>query len=170
MADSLIMVGPMGAGKTTIGKLLAQQLFLPFKDIDLLIVEKTGASIPWIFDMEGEDGFRKREHQVLKEALRQPQAVIATGGGIVTREENRRLLKRQKHVVFLSATVEQQYKRTAKDKNRPLLQHDNPQQVLERLMQEREPWYKEVADLIVDTGENNPYIIVDEIVHYWNKA
>lgn len=167
MAESIILVGPMGAGKTTIGKLLAHELDLPFKDIDQLVVEKSGASIPWIFDVEGECGFRRREHQVLVDVLQENTAVIATGGGIVTQVENRELLKNCNNVVFLYAPVELQFQRTAKDKNRPLLQQDNPRNVLERLMQIREPWYREVANLVVETNRNKPRNIVNGIIKYW---
>lgn len=169
MVQSIILVGPMGAGKTTIGKVLAQEVGLPFKDIDHLIVEKSGASIPWIFDVEGEEGFRKREHQVLQEALDGEPAVIATGGGVVTQAANRALLNSQRAVVFLHASVAQQFQRTAKDKNRPLLQHDNPRQVLENLMAIREPWYREVADLIIETDRHKPKAIVNSIAQYWRK-
>ncbi|HEY9034699.1 MAG TPA: shikimate kinase AroK [Pseudomonadales bacterium] len=169
MSKSLILVGPMGAGKTTIGKLLAQELNLPFKDIDHIIVERCGADIPWIFDVEGEAGFRRREHQVLQDVLAAEPAVIATGGGIVSQAENRELLKKSGGVVFLHATVDQQFERTAKDKNRPLLQQDNPREVLRRLMAQREPWYREVADLVVETGRNRPRAVIQAIVHYWRK-
>lgn len=164
---SIILVGPMGAGKTTIGKLLAQELALSFKDVDHLIVEKSGVSIPWIFDVEGEQGFRKREHQVLQDVLNEDVAVIATGGGIVMLPENRELLKRHGNVVFLYAPVELQYQRTAKDKNRPLLQNDNPKQILTDLMKVREPWYREVADLTVETGKLRPKNIVKMIANFW---
>lgn len=170
MRKSLVLVGPMGAGKTTIGKLLAQELHLPFKDIDQMVVERSGADIPWIFDVEGEEGFRRREHQMLKEVLGGEPAVIATGGGIVTRAENRELLKQAGTVVFLYASVDQQYERTAKDKNRPLLQHDNPRQVLVELMAKREPWYREVADHVVETGRNRPRSVINNIVRYWRQT
>ena len=169
MPASLILVGPMGAGKTTIGRLLAQELHLPFKDIDQLITEKAGADIPWIFHIEGEEGFRKREHQVLQEALCGEPGVIATGGGIVMKEENRELLKGQPCVVFLNASVDQQFFRTAKDKNRPLLQRDDPRAVLVELMQIREPLYREVAGFVIDTDSSKPKAVVSAIIDYWKK-
>jgi shikimate kinase len=169
MSCSLILVGPMGAGKTTIGKILAQELHLPFKDIDHIITEKAGADIPWIFHVEGEDGFRKREHQALEDVLRAGTAVIATGGGIVMRPENRQLLMAERCVVFLNASVEQQYFRTAKDKNRPLLQQNDPKSVLVNLMRIREPLYREVADFVIDTDNSRPKIVVSAIVDYWKK-
>lgn len=171
MAQSLILVGPMGAGKTTIGRALAQELKLPFKDIDHMVVDNAGADIPWIFDVEGEAGFRKREHLALVEALEGEAAVIATGGGIVMEEENRELLKCcNGYVVFLYTTVEQQFARTAKDKNRPLLQNDDPEAKLTQLMQIREPLYRAVADCVVETDKNKPRAIVNTIVDCWQKA
>lgn len=169
MMASLILVGPMGAGKTTIGRLLAQELHLPFKDIDHIISERAGADIPWIFQIEGEEGFRKRENQVLAEVLTDVPAVIATGGGIIMKEENRALLKEQPCVVFLNASVEQQFFRTAKDKNRPLLQNADPKAVLVELMKIREPLYREVAGLVVDTDHSRPRLVVNAIIAYWKK-
>lgn len=169
MLPSLILVGPMGAGKTTIGRLLAQELQLPFKDIDHLVSEKAGADIPWIFHVEGEEGFRKREHQMLAEVLQDGPAVIATGGGVVMRRENRELLQQQRCVVFLNASVDQQYFRTAKDKNRPLLQKDDPRAVLSDLMAVREPLYREVAGFVVDTDSSKPKLVVSAIIDYWKK-
>lgn len=169
MPKSLILVGPMGAGKTTIGRALAQELQLPFKDIDHIVVENTGADIPWIFDVEGEDGFRRRESQALIEALEGEPAVIATGGGIVTQEANRQLLKQAENVIFLYASVKQQFYRTAKDKNRPLLQRANPEMVLANLMKVREPMYREVADFVIKTESSNPKVVVNAIMDYWKK-
>ena len=170
MTDSLVLVGPMGAGKSTIAKALAQKLHMQLLDIDQQVVDNAGADIPWIFDVEGEQGFRKRETQALQQALAQPQAVIASGGGLVTQEINRKLLSQAKMVVYLMASVESQFHRTAKDKNRPLLQQENPKAVLQRLFQEREPWYRQVADIVVDTDSNNPKEIVQNIVKHWKAA
>ena len=169
MPKSLILVGPMGAGKTTIGRALAQELKLPFKDIDHIVVENTGADIPWIFDVEGEEGFRKRESHALIEAFKGEPSVIATGGGIVTQEANRQLLRRIGGVVFLYTSVKQQVHRTAKDKNRPLLQQENPEKVLKDLMVIREPLYREVSDFTVETDSNKPRVVINAIVEYWKK-
>ncbi len=170
MPKSLILVGPMGAGKTTIGRILAQELNLPFKDIDHIVVENSGADIPWIFDVEGEEGFRKREQQALSQAIESEPSVIATGGGIVTIEQNRKLLKKAGLVIFLFASVEQQFLRTAKDSNRPLLQQDNPKAVLTKLMQVREPLYREVADFVIETDRHKLNALVNTIIERWSKT
>ena len=169
MRSHLILVGPMGAGKSTIGKALSSNLNLPFVDIDHLVVEKAGAPIPWIFDVEGEIGFRKREAKALRDALSGEAAVIATGGGIVGSDENCALLQVEKAVILLYATVDQQYHRTEKDKNRPLLQQDDPKQVLTDLFKIREPLYRQVSDMVIETGLCKPKMVVESIVEYWHK-
>lgn len=160
---AIFLVGPMGAGKTTIGKLLAKQLGREFIDCDWYIIEQTGADIPWIFDKEGEIGFRDRETKALSELTAMPNIIMATGGGAVGRAENRALLK-QGLVIYLDASVDTQLIRTKKDKNRPLLQNDNPRAILEKLYQERSPLYKEVADIIVPTGRAFPKQMIAEIL------
>lgn len=159
----IYLVGPMGAGKTTIGKLLAKHLNREFVDCDWYIVEKTGADIPWIFEKEGEMGFRERENKALHELTQLPRIVMATGGGAVGLSSNRLLLKKGL-VIYLNASVETQLIRTKKDKNRPLLQTDNPRLALERLYEIRHPLYKEVADIIVSTGRLYPRQMVGEII------
>ena len=163
-AKGLILVGPMGAGKSTIGRLLAKELQLPFKDSDREIELRCGANIPWIFDVEGEAGFREREQAALTELLVDEPAVLATGGGAVMREQNRVILKSGGPVVYLHASVEQQIERTAKDRNRPLLQCDNPAEVLRELMVKRDPLYREVADIIIETDRRPPRLVVQEIL------
>lgn len=160
---AIYLVGPMGAGKTTIGKLLAKYLQRPFVDCDWYICEQTGAQISWIFAKEGEAGFRERETKALQELTVLPQIVMATGGGAVTIAENRTLLK-QGLVIYLHATVETQLIRTKKDKNRPLLQNDNPKAVLESLFVQRHPLYLQVADIIVPTGKLYPKQMLQEII------
>jgi shikimate kinase len=159
----------MGAGKSTIGKALSHNLNLPFVDIDHLVVEKAGAPIPWIFDVEGEDGFRRREKNALLEAIEGEVSIIATGGGIISVEENRRLLRKLTGVVYLNTSVEQQFQRTSKDKNRPLLQTENPMQTLADLMEVRGPFYKDVAAFEVSTDANRPKIVVEQIASYWKS-
>lgn len=154
----------MGAGKSTIGRLLAKELRLSFKDSDKEIEQRTGADIPWIFDVEGEQGFREREQAVIAELAQQDGLVLATGGGVVMRPENRRALHAGGRVVYLHTSVEQQIDRTARDRNRPLLRTANPAQVLRDLMALRDPLYREVADVIIETDERPPRMVVQEIL------
>lgn len=163
MSQPVFLVGPMGAGKTTIGKLLAQQLGYPFKDSDREIEERTGADIPWIFDVEGEAGFRQREVAVLADLALQGQLVIATGGGIVMREENRECLKSAGIVFYLTASTEQLLERTAKDKRRPLLQVADPESRIRELLSIRDPLYAEVATHIIDTEKRAPKLVAQEM-------
>ncbi|WP_193165851.1 shikimate kinase AroK [Microbulbifer hainanensis] len=156
MNRSIFLVGPMGAGKSTIGKLLAAQLQLPFADSDKVLEERTGADIPWIFDVEGEAGFRRRESEVLRDLCAGPTQVVATGGGIVLLEENRQLLSQQGQVVYLQASIEQLLERTSKNSNRPLLQVPNPRTRIVELVEERDPLYRQVADIICDTDYCTP--------------
>jgi shikimate kinase len=153
--SNVILVGPMGAGKSTIGRQLAQLLNYDFVDSDHEIEARTGADIPWIFDVEGEAGFRKREEAVIDELTQLQGIVLATGGGVVIRESNRRAISSRGIVVYLKTSVEQQLVRTAKDRKRPLLQHAEPRKVLTELMKVREPLYLEVADHVVDTDVSN---------------
>lgn len=164
---SIYLVGPMGAGKTTIGKLLAKHLGRTFVDCDWYIVEQTGADIPWIFEKEGEQGFRERETRALTELVTKPNIVLATGGGVVITPQNRQLLK-QGLVIYLEANVDTQLLRTKKDKNRPLLQNNNPRAVLEALYEKRSPLYREVADIIVPTGRAYPKQMVTELLTVLN--
>jgi shikimate kinase len=160
----------MGAGKTTVGTLLAKKLRLPFKDSDAEIEARTGADIPWIFDVEGEQGFRDRETQVLRDLLAMREGVIATGGGIVMREDNRDLLKSEQ-VIYLRASLNEQLRRTANDRKRPLLQTDNPREVLERLMTLRDPLYRAVATQIIETdGANSRSIATRLAREYGGQA
>ncbi|WP_255611513.1 shikimate kinase AroK [Marinobacterium arenosum] len=154
----------MGAGKTTIGRLLAQELKLSFIDSDREIEERAGANIPWIFDVEGEEGFRNREQAVIAELATRDNQVMATGGGAVLREANRQALAAGGFVVYLQTSVEQQLDRTSRDKNRPLLQNDNPRAVLEKLMAERDPLYQAVCDLLIRTDKRHPRGVVSTIV------
>ncbi|WP_028293699.1 shikimate kinase AroK [Oceanobacter kriegii] len=161
--QSIFLVGPMGAGKTTIGRLLSGDLHREFVDSDKFIEEKCGANIPWIFDMEGEAGFRDREEQAIDILTQRTDLVLATGGGAVMRAENRKHLRSRGVVVYLCTSVEQQIARTAKDKNRPLLQTENPAQVLQELFKKRDPLYREVAHIVLQTDQRNPRWVVNEI-------
>lgn len=162
--QNLILVGPMGAGKSTIGRLLAKELRVPFKDSDKEIELRTGASIPLIFDVEGEGGFREREHAVIADLCTLDGVVLATGGGAVLREDNRSALRAGGQVVYLCTSVQQQLERTSRDRNRPLLQAVDPRQVLESLMAVRDPLYRQVADIVVETDERPPRLVVMEIL------
>lgn len=161
---NLTLIGPMGAGKSTIGRLLAKELGLPFKDSDRVIEERTGAGIPLIFELEGEQGFRDREQQVIAELMQQRGLVLATGGGAVLRAENRAVLASGSLVIYLHTSVEHQLERTARDRNRPLLQTENPRQVLEELLKVREPLYREIADIVIETDIRPPRMVVQEIL------
>ncbi|HZJ94434.1 MAG TPA: shikimate kinase AroK [Thiopseudomonas sp.] len=164
-----VLIGPMGAGKSTIGRLLAKELGLPFKDSDKEIEERTGASIPLIFDVEGEEGFRDREQAVITELCNQPGLVLATGGGAVLRRANRQAMAQATVVIYLHTSVEHQLARTARDRNRPLLQTDNPAQVLTDLLQQRDPLYREIATLIIETDTRPPRLVVQEIMQFLNS-
>jgi len=151
-AHNIFLIGPMGAGKTTIGKRLARALKRRFVDCDHEIEKKTGASIPLIFEIEGESGFRAREKRVIDDLTLEPGVVLATGGGAVLDPENRQRLSERGLVVFLYAPVELLVARTRNDTNRPLLQTGNRAERLREIMLQREPLYREIADLTVDTG------------------
>ncbi|MRI32137.1 shikimate kinase AroK [Endozoicomonas sp. OPT23] len=160
---NIYLVGPMGAGKSTIGRMLAKELGLPFYDSDHEVEARSGADIPWIFDVEGEEGFRQREIQVIEELCSMKGVVLATGGGVVTRLENRQQLGTHGFVVFLQASVKTQLARTEKDKRRPLLQRPDRKQVLANLLIEREPFYTGIADLSLDTERLSPKAVIQEI-------
>ena len=145
----------MGAGKTSIGRQLAELLHYQFLDSDHEIEARAGVGIPWIFDVEGEEGFRQREQAMIDELARLPAIVLATGGGAVIREANRAALKQHGIVVYLRTDIETLVARTRHDKNRPLLQTADPRQKLTDLLLKREPWYREVADVIFETGEQD---------------
>jgi shikimate kinase len=152
MTQNIIFVGPMGAGKTTIGKQLARQLGRPFYDSDREIEVHTGANIPLIFELEGEVGFRHREKEMLAELTQKQAIVLATGGGAVLDPDNRARLSRHGFVIYLSAPIEQLISRTAKDRNRPLLQTADPKAKLRDILTSRDPLYREVADAVIETN------------------
>lgn len=166
----IFLVGPMGAGKTTIGRQLAQSLGLEFDDTDQEIQRRTGVDISTIFEYEGEDGFRRREMKAIAEMVEQDNVVLATGGGAVTQPENRRLLAARGYVIYLSCSPEQQFERTYKDKNRPLLQTEDPLEMLKSLNGEREPQYQEIADLVVSTEGRSAQAVVKEVVRHFESA
>ncbi|SOB76650.1 shikimate kinase [Marinobacter sp. LV10R510-11A] len=164
----VVLIGPMGAGKSTIGRMLARELGYRFLDSDRIIEARCGANIPWIFDVEGEGGFRLRETAMLDELSAEPESVLATGGGAVMRAENHPLLKKDAVVIYLRTSIEQQVERTRKDRNRPLLQNDDPEGVLRRLFAVRDPLYTELADIIMYTDRKSPRLVVRQLVNRIN--
>jgi shikimate kinase len=161
---SFFLVGPMGAGKSTIGRQLARALKLEFVDSDREIEVRTGVDIPLIFELEGETGFRKRERQAISLLTTRKGIVLATGGGAVLSRENRKNLASRGKVIYLHTSVEQQLKRTAHDRNRPLLQTQNPRQKLEELMKVRDPLYREIADWVIETDGCRVRDVVQQII------
>lgn len=162
--NRIFLIGPMGAGKTTIGKQLAQALGMTFGDSDQEIQRRTGVDIPTIFEYEGEEGFRQREQQVIDELSQVDNQVLATGGGAVLRAENRQHLSARGIVIFLACSPQQQYERTYRDRNRPLLQTEDPLQRLTTLMEVREPLYRDTADYTVSTEGRGAAAVVNEIL------
>ena len=161
---NIFIVGPMGSGKTTVGKIVAGELFLDFHDTDATIEKNTGVSIDWIFDIEGEDGFRKRETSILKSLVAMNSIVLATGGGVVIEEQNRELLASRGTVFYLHTPLNTQIERTAKDKDRPLLKDQDPSKVLKELQEARQSLYEGVADYIIDTEDKSGSEVANEIV------
>jgi shikimate kinase len=161
---NIFIVGPMGSGKSTVGKIISNELFLNFYDTDEEIETRTGASIDWIFDLEGEDGFRKRESKILEEMVQQNSIVLSTGGGIILSESNRELLSSRGSVFYLATPIAVQLERTSKDKDRPLLKNGDPGKILEELHMARESLYEAVADHIVNTEGKSSQEVSEEII------
>jgi shikimate kinase len=151
-AERIFLVGPMGAGKTTIGSQLARALKYEFVDCDHEIEKRTGAKVALIFEIEGETGFRERETRLIDELTQRPRIVLATGGGAVLAADNRRWLAERGLVVYLKSPVEKLVERVRYDTNRPLLRTADPEGTLRAIVAQREPLYQEVADLTIDTG------------------
>jgi len=164
VSERLFLVGPMGAGKSTLGRHLARVLDWPFRDVDSEIEHRTGADISWIFDVEGESGFREREAVVVAELTHLAPIVLATGGGVVETPANREVLRERGQVVYLYTPVELQMARTRRDRNRPLLQTGDPEARLREILDRRDPLYREVADQVVSTESGNMRRVTDEIL------
>jgi len=163
--NNIILVGPMGSGKTTIGRRLSERLTLDFFDSDHEIVNTTGVSIDHIFDVEGEKGFRARESDVLKKLCSMPNIVLATGGGAVILKENRELMKKASSIIYLSSSVDQILRRTAKSKTRPLLEKsNNRRKTITDIVEARDLLYREVSSHIVDTNGKKLNEVIDEII------
>ncbi len=161
---NVYLIGPMGAGKSTIGKHLADLLKMEFYDSDAEIEKRCGADIAWIFDVEGEERFREREEKVIYELTERNGIVLATGGGVVASPSNRSRLAARGTVVFLKVTVDQQMERTSKDRSRPQLQVDNKREVLEQMSQERAHHFEEIADYVIETDERGVRTVAADIV------
>jgi shikimate kinase len=162
--NNIFLVGPMGAGKSTIGRQVATLLGLDFDDTDHEIQRRTGVDIPTIFDFEGEEGFRKRESAVIDDLTQRGGLVLATGGGSILNPENRRNLSSRGFVVYLYCSPEQQYERTLRDRSRPLLQTEDPLGTLQALMGDRDPLYRETADIVITSEKRSATAVANEIV------
>ncbi|MEO0363983.1 MAG: shikimate kinase [Pseudomonadota bacterium] len=170
MSHTVVLVGPMGAGKSSVGRRLASLLGYEFADTDAEVERRTGVDIPYVFEREGEAGFRERERQALESLIDRRATVLATGGGIVTQAPCRAVLSQHLPVVYLHATVDQQYERVRYGKQRPLLQETDPRAVLTALFEQRAPWYLEVADLIVHTDGQKVERVAHQIVDKLDDA
>ena len=166
---NIILIGPMGSGKTSTGRMLAKEMGYAFADTDEEVTKRTGVSIAYIFDVEGEEGFRKRECLALKECLNDNNKIISTGGGIVLSKENRDLLQDRGTVVYLQTSIRFQVKRTASTNNRPLLQNKDPEETLEKLMLTRAPLYEEIADITIMTDNKSLQEMSKEIQRAINE-
>ncbi len=169
-AENVFLVGPMGSGKSAVGRQLATRLGLAFLDSDAEIEERTGVDIPYIFEKEGEAGFREREREMLDALTGRSRVLLSTGGGAVLDPANRERLRSRGCVVYLRTSVKQQFARTRRSGHRPLLSNDDPLGTLERLMLVRAPLYEEAADLVVDTDGRKVGSVVEEIVRRLAEA
>jgi shikimate kinase len=163
-APNIVLIGPMGSGKTAVGRSIARHLGRPFYDSDAEIVRRTGVDIPYIFEREGESGFRQREREAIEALVALEGIVLATGGGAVLLAENRRLLAQRGCVVYLDTSVEQQAERVRHGRNRPLLSNVDPVARLEELMAVRDPLYRSIADIIVATDGRRVRAVAEDIV------
>ncbi|MBA2492512.1 MAG: shikimate kinase AroK [Gammaproteobacteria bacterium] len=162
--DNIFLIGPMGAGKSSIGRKLSSKLTRPFWDSDKVLEQRTGVDIATIFEFEGEAGFRERESRVIDELSRQAGIVLATGGGAVLLTHNRDWLQMRGLVVYLCATVNTQLRRTARNRNRPLLYDTDPRAKLSRLFDQRDPLYRQIADIVVSTDNLSIPIVTDALL------
>ena len=167
--DNIFLIGLMGAGKTTLGKKLAQDLQCQFYDSDHIIMDRTGVSIPTIFELEGEEGFRNRESAIIDELTQEHPIILATGGGAVLRPENRRFLHDRGTVIYLCATPDILLERTRTDKSRPLLQVADPYAKLQELLTIRDPLYRETAHFVIDAGEDGCHKTAEKILTLLKK-
>jgi shikimate kinase len=163
---NIFLIGPMGAGKSTIGRTLARELKLDFYDSDEVIEERAGADLSWIFDVEGDEGFSRREQKVIEELTQKTNIVLATGGGVIMTPENRNALAARGTVIYLRTSLQQQFERTKRDTKRPLLQTSDLEGRLESLRDEREPFYEELADVSFETDKLTVKAVTNNIVKH----
>lgn len=163
-SQNVFLVGPMGAGKSAVGRQLARMLHMTFVDSDDEIEARTGVDIPFIFEKEGEAGFRQREAKVIDDLTKRDGIVLATGGGAILDPQSRSFLGGRGFVVYLYTTVKEQLERTRKGRERPLLMDGDPRQILEALMEHRDPLYREIADLVVETDRRKVKAVSEEIL------
>lgn len=167
---SIFLIGPMGSGKSAVGRQLARVLGMPFIDSDQEIEQRTGVDVPMIFEREGEEGFRRRERDMIAELTTRERIVLATGGGAVINADNRRHLAERGWVVYLETSVAQQAERAGRTRHRPLLQGVDPAQRLQELMQIREPLYRSIADLTISTNRRRVPQVVEHVTRAYAAA
>jgi shikimate kinase len=167
---NIFLVGMMGAGKTTVGKALARRLGREFIDCDREIVERTGVPIATIFEIEGEDGFRRRESQMLAELATRRGTIVATGGGAVLAEENRRTMRASGTVIYLRVSLDHLHERTKRDPARPLLAAGDRRATLQALLEKRDPLYRDAADLVVDSGAQSPGTLAQRVIEALDRG
>ena len=164
-SKNIVLVGPMGSGKTTVGRRLAHELNQDFFDTDHEIIDKTGVTIDHIFDIEGEEGFRERESKILENLCQMSNIILATGGGIVILPKNRKIIKNAGLAVYLSSSVDQLLRRTAKSKARPLLENSTDRKkTITELVEARDVYYREVASIVVDTTGKKLHEVINIII------
>lgn len=166
---NIYLIGPMGAGKTSVGRYIATKLDKQFCDSDQEIERRTGATLSWIYDIEGMDGFREREKNVIDELTQMQNIVLSTGGGCVENEEIRDFLRKRGVVIYMEVSLETQLRRLKRDKKRPLLQAGNPEEVLIKLWEERQPCYDMIADFTVETDHQSVREVCDEILNWLQR-
>ena len=161
---NIILIGPMGSGKTSTGRVLAKEINHIFLDTDEEVTRRTGVSIAYIFDIEKESGFREREYQALKSLMENENSVIATGGGIVTHKQSRKLIKNHANIVYLKTGIQKQIERSTVSENRPLLIDTDPEKKLKELMLTRAPLYEEISNIKINTDKKTPKELALEII------
>jgi shikimate kinase len=170
MPTNIILIGPMGAGKSSVGKRLAKLLSRKFYDCDKVLEDRTGVAITTIFELEGEQGFRQRETKILQELVSTENAVIATGGGVILLPDNITFLNQGSMIIYLKASVSSQIKRTRHDKKRPLLQTQDRHATLQSLAKTRNPLYEKIADITIDTDTQSISSSIDRIITHINNS